>query len=379
MVNLGHGILKFGDRGRRVKQLQHYLVSLGYEVGPLDGRFGYLTEEAVQLFQKDYRLKPDGVVGPETLQMLAKGIPERFKIHIVTKSQSLRSIAQFYALSISVLAKLNRLSDYRVTPGQRLRVPKRLLMGAVTLEGIQPTESLFRHSSRLNGVIAKGFTLNGQGDLRGELFLAQDLREWLRKHSIPLWLGVDLPPERSELERLLFRRKFLNRGLQEIARQARLLGAKGVLINFSSASLYRHRHLLNRLSKLAVKVLGSMTLAISLPLPEGAAAGVYDYSYLAKHAEFLLCCADGETQDLGRAIRTGLKEIPCWKMILSLAGGKTTRQLKEQVGYINEYNMGGACIVGLGREGDSIWGHLREEFLSGEINVELPASGVNIL
>jgi peptidoglycan hydrolase-like protein with peptidoglycan-binding domain len=62
-------------RGNDVKELQTKLQSLGYEVGPIDGIFGPLTEKAVKQFQKDNRIKVDGIVGPQTYDMLAKLIP----------------------------------------------------------------------------------------------------------------------------------------------------------------------------------------------------------------------------------------------------------------------------------------------------------------
>lgn len=71
----GSRILHRGMRGNDVKELQTKLQSLGYEVGPIDGIFGPLTEKAVKQFQKDNRIKVDGIVGPQTYDMLAKLIP----------------------------------------------------------------------------------------------------------------------------------------------------------------------------------------------------------------------------------------------------------------------------------------------------------------
>ena len=38
--------LRRGDEGDDVRWLQSKLASFGYEVGEIDGRFGYLTEDA---------------------------------------------------------------------------------------------------------------------------------------------------------------------------------------------------------------------------------------------------------------------------------------------------------------------------------------------
>lgn len=51
---------------RTVRSIQRRLRQLHYSPGPLDGRFGPLTERAVERFQSDHGLDVDGEVGPET-------------------------------------------------------------------------------------------------------------------------------------------------------------------------------------------------------------------------------------------------------------------------------------------------------------------------
>jgi len=63
--------LRQGDRGDEVKALQERLVVLGYGPGPADGIFGVLTNRAVVAFQAEHQLKPDGVVGGRTAEILA--------------------------------------------------------------------------------------------------------------------------------------------------------------------------------------------------------------------------------------------------------------------------------------------------------------------
>lgn len=58
--------LRRGSGGVRVLDLQRRLVAAGFDCGPLDGRFGPLTEGAVRAFQRRRGLAVDGVVGPET-------------------------------------------------------------------------------------------------------------------------------------------------------------------------------------------------------------------------------------------------------------------------------------------------------------------------
>ena len=67
----GASLLKYGSRGTEVKNLQQQLIKLGYLKGKADGIFGSQTRAAVIKFQKDYKLKQDGIVGPETRSKLS--------------------------------------------------------------------------------------------------------------------------------------------------------------------------------------------------------------------------------------------------------------------------------------------------------------------
>lgn len=59
---------------------QKWLSATGYDPGPVDGDFGPKTKSALQKFQKDNKLHPDGVWGPKTEYML----------DLVTKERGLR-------------------------------------------------------------------------------------------------------------------------------------------------------------------------------------------------------------------------------------------------------------------------------------------------
>lgn len=57
-----HGVIKKGDRGAHVLELQHTLAALGHSLRP-DSAFGPITQMAVEALQKRVGLEPDGVVG----------------------------------------------------------------------------------------------------------------------------------------------------------------------------------------------------------------------------------------------------------------------------------------------------------------------------
>lgn len=60
-----------GDQGQDVVEVQRRLQDLRYWVGPLDGDYGLLTQQAVYAFQKVNGLAVDGRVGPVTRTRLA--------------------------------------------------------------------------------------------------------------------------------------------------------------------------------------------------------------------------------------------------------------------------------------------------------------------
>lgn len=64
-------VLRRGDGGEAVLQLQAFLKVRGFRVGRLDGVFGPATEAAVRKFQGKQSLEPDGLVGPATREAIA--------------------------------------------------------------------------------------------------------------------------------------------------------------------------------------------------------------------------------------------------------------------------------------------------------------------
>ncbi|TCS82463.1 putative peptidoglycan binding protein [Tepidibacillus fermentans] len=65
-------ILKRGDEGPFVSDLQTMLKNVGFSPGPIDGNFGPLTEGAVIDFQRYAHITVDGIAGPQTYRALVK-------------------------------------------------------------------------------------------------------------------------------------------------------------------------------------------------------------------------------------------------------------------------------------------------------------------
>jgi serine/threonine protein kinase len=64
----GRRLTRYGNKGRRVVQVQCMLTKRGYSIGNagVDGNFGKATRAAVRQFQGDRGLDVDGIVGPRT-------------------------------------------------------------------------------------------------------------------------------------------------------------------------------------------------------------------------------------------------------------------------------------------------------------------------
>lgn len=59
-----------GARGNITRIVQSILYLKGYDIEDLDGIFGNETEFALEDFQRDYGLRPDGVIGKNTFDRL---------------------------------------------------------------------------------------------------------------------------------------------------------------------------------------------------------------------------------------------------------------------------------------------------------------------
>lgn len=66
--------VSWGTKGSLVRQVQEKLKERGYYKGSVDGVYGTQTYEAIVKFQKDNKLKADGIAGSRTLEKLGISI-----------------------------------------------------------------------------------------------------------------------------------------------------------------------------------------------------------------------------------------------------------------------------------------------------------------
>ncbi|NLM94578.1 MAG: LysM peptidoglycan-binding domain-containing protein [Firmicutes bacterium] len=122
-----HPVLREGSTGTYVYLLQHYLHLLQYSDGIPDGILGAETRKAVQAFQKDSGLHPDGIVGGQTWQLLetrvrASGGGETK--YVIRPGDTLWTIARRFSVGMNVLARVNNIKDPSlIQPGQELSIP----------------------------------------------------------------------------------------------------------------------------------------------------------------------------------------------------------------------------------------------------------------
>jgi len=74
-----------GDKGEEIKNLQSNLIELGYNLGKYkdDGSYGPATVNAVKKFQKENKLKQDGIAGKNTLNKISVELKKKYPVYRV--------------------------------------------------------------------------------------------------------------------------------------------------------------------------------------------------------------------------------------------------------------------------------------------------------
>lgn len=122
----GKPTIRFGSRGEAVVDLQRKLQTLGYNVVIIDGMFGLTTQTAVQAYQRNSGLTPDGIVGPKTWNALDNAntvTPPGHITYFVVQGDSLYELAQRFNTTVETLMRINNLTSDRLYIGQKILIP----------------------------------------------------------------------------------------------------------------------------------------------------------------------------------------------------------------------------------------------------------------
>lgn len=193
---LGARLLKMGDRGEDVAELQQLLAREGYYPNEPDGIFGVVTDEAVRRCQAANRVRVDGIVGPVLLAALENRFSQTRPTYRVTSEPDLKAVAQKLGMSAAAIARANHMQEQAQTyPGQCLLINRRVLGlwadGPGRAAPALPPVSFTAYSAA---------ELKHDGRLEWRLGRAAD---WARAHPVPSWPVVLTSPD--SVKRLLKR------------------------------------------------------------------------------------------------------------------------------------------------------------------------------
>lgn len=162
-------VLRIGNSGEDVYELQVWLQESGYLGEAPDGKYGILTEEAVQQLQRDYGLTPDGVVGSKTRKLIRTGkVFKNRLVHTVKEGESLSDISDLYGVEEKTVIRSNRLSNAcKLWEGQRIAILKRTIMGMVSPDDRNGDVDTFLNANQqlLDAVIASSVHVNEDGTI----------------------------------------------------------------------------------------------------------------------------------------------------------------------------------------------------------------------
>ena len=196
---LGSRVLRFGMKGADVEALQELLRTRGYHIGMEEEHFGYLTQDALQQFQRDYGLIVDGTAGPKVYALLLhEELPINRHVHVVQPQETIEQIASFYGVGVQAFAESNRIKN--IYPGQRLVFFDREVWGIVSdTKGIEVNlTGIFYPSSGelfngLVGIPIFGLPVNNNEEMVyiHELFRSRKKRREIRETIFNLAQGGD--------------------------------------------------------------------------------------------------------------------------------------------------------------------------------------------
>jgi LysM repeat protein len=124
-------LLRQGNTGPDVVDLQTRLRNMGFDPGPIDGIFGPTTHAAVIAFQRSRGLVPDGLVGVLTWTALGKNCaqpptcPAGTFPYIVRAGDTFFVLAERFNTTVSAIQRANpNVNPNALQIGQQICIPR---------------------------------------------------------------------------------------------------------------------------------------------------------------------------------------------------------------------------------------------------------------
>ena len=136
-------ILAEGQAGALVTELQTLLARAGEDPGPIDGKFGPKTRDAVIAFQRVAHLKPDGLAGARTIDLLRSAPqPSDFKAAKAASSEATPSAPAAPAVAARGSVPAARASSPAAPTMADVAAPLSNVAPLISATAINPTEAL---------------------------------------------------------------------------------------------------------------------------------------------------------------------------------------------------------------------------------------------
>lgn len=348
-----------------MRQLQERLRQLGYDAGPVDGYFGYLTHDALTAFQRDYGVRADGIAGRQVWVLLEQR-PEssRRQAFMLAAGENLEDAARRLGTSAEVLRYMNRLpARARGYPGQRLMYRSHYVVAALPVGNAAGLRTLRSRGPVLSALATPVATISEDGvevSPPGE-----EVREAARREGLQLWIYASLswhlsaePRSEAVLSALPRRRRVLRAAAQSMTEVA-TTAAAGVWLDVGQI-YWGDGPRLHYLVRLLRETLGEHghPLMVSVPLPAGRARLRWwltdiDYEALAKMADWITLATHypGPLESfslLVRRLEAVLGVLPRWKTLLGVSllaqerdtRGRVCKELSYRQAITTSYLLG---------------------------------------
>lgn len=338
VVRLRRRALRLNDHGEEVVRLQQALQELGYDVGDVNGEFGYLTRDALCQFQREHHLTVDGRAGAEVFAVLFR--PElraMRQTYVVRAGESLIDVARAQGVTVEYLKRSNRITKRRpIYEGRRLYIRSRYVIGAVdSLGGREARYLLGRHGRHLSALGAATFRLDAEGEVEGE-WEAESLEACGDEgvHALSVIHTWDSVGQTDRTLRAILRSRTRRAKAAAACRKLGLHdGVAGVVLDFGGLQVGDGSRLVRWIEELASAIRPKgRRLYLSVPVPHTGVRGLIrmadiDWARLERAVDGLILQSHRPTPWRSGVLTTGqlrgrlkalCKYVPYWKVLLGV-------------------------------------------------------------